>query len=119
MTSKFREIVPPFHRQGNGIPSAAIRWPDLGDRPSFGRPFIQIFRHSDTPLLSFSPGRRFPRPTPERRQRPVLDFLPQRQCAQEVAEVISEHMELEPDRKLGQSLIATQGFKCHFRLKGR
>ncbi len=25
MTSKSVEIVPPFHRQGNGIPSAAIR----------------------------------------------------------------------------------------------
>jgi len=66
MPSKFVEIVPPFHRQGNGIPSAAIRWPDFGDRSSFGRPFAQIFRHSDTPLLSFSHRRRFPRPTPER-----------------------------------------------------
>ena len=46
MTSKFVEIVPPFHRQGNGIPCAAIRWPDFGDRSSFGRPFAQIFRHS-------------------------------------------------------------------------
>ncbi len=53
MTSKFGTIVPPFHRQGNCIPSAAIRWPDFGDRHSFGRPFAQIFRHSDTPLLSF------------------------------------------------------------------
>ena len=26
MTSKTVEIVPPFHHQGNGIPSAAIRW---------------------------------------------------------------------------------------------
>ena len=34
MTSKSVEIVLPFHRQGNGIPSAAIRWPDFGDRPS-------------------------------------------------------------------------------------
>ena len=66
MPSKTVEFVPPFHRQGNGIPSAAIRGPDFGDRSSFGRPFAQIFRHSDTPLLSFSPGRRFPRPTPER-----------------------------------------------------
>jgi len=39
MTSKTVEIVPPFHHQGNGIPSAAIRWPDFGDRSSFGRPF--------------------------------------------------------------------------------
>ena len=54
MTSRFVEIIPPYHRQGNGIPSAAIRWPDLGDRPWFGRPFGQIFRHSDTPLLSRS-----------------------------------------------------------------
>ena len=34
---------------------------------------------------------------PECRQRPVLDLLRQRQCAQEVAEVISERMELKPD----------------------
>ena len=55
MTSKIVEIVPPFQRQRNGIPSAAIRWPDFGDRSSFGRPFAQIYRHSDTPLLSFHP----------------------------------------------------------------
>ncbi len=67
ITPKFREIVPPFHRQGNCIPSAAIRWPDFGDRPSFGRPFAQIFRHSDTPLLSRSPRRRFPRRLPNDR----------------------------------------------------
>ena len=66
MTSKFREIVPPFHDQENCIHSAGIRWPDFGDRPSFAKPFAHIFRHSDTPLLLFSPGRRFPRPTPER-----------------------------------------------------
>ncbi len=34
--------------------------------PVSGRPFSHIFRHLDAPLLSFSPGRRFPRPTPER-----------------------------------------------------
>jgi len=38
MPSKFVEIIPPFHRQGNGIPSAAMRWPDSGDWPSSGRP---------------------------------------------------------------------------------
>ena len=58
--------MPPFHRQADCIPSAAIRWPDFGDRPSLGRPSVQIFRHSDTPLLSFSPRRRCQRPTPER-----------------------------------------------------
>ena len=30
MTPKFVEIIPPFHRQGNCIPSAAIRWHDFG-----------------------------------------------------------------------------------------
>ena len=66
MTSRFAEIIPPYHRRGNCIPFAAIRWPDFGDQPSVGRPFGQICRHSDTPLLSFSPRRRFPRPTPGR-----------------------------------------------------
>ena len=66
MTSRFAEIIPPYHRRGNGIPFAAIRWPDFGDQPSVGRPFGQICRHSDTLLLSFSPRRRCPRPTPER-----------------------------------------------------
>ena len=66
MTSRFAEIIPLYHRRGNCIPFAAIRWPDFGDQPSVGRPFGQICRHSDTPLLSFSPRRRFPRPTPGR-----------------------------------------------------
>ncbi len=66
MTSRFVELVPPSHRQGNRIPSAAIRWPDFRNRPAFGSPFGQIFHHSDTPVLSFSLGRRCPRPTPER-----------------------------------------------------
>ncbi len=30
MTSKFVEIIPPYHRRGNCIPFAAIRWPDFG-----------------------------------------------------------------------------------------
>ena len=29
ITPDFRQIVPPFHRQGNRIPSAAIRWHDF------------------------------------------------------------------------------------------
>jgi hypothetical protein len=29
MTSKFEEIVPLVHRQGNSNPLAAIRWPDF------------------------------------------------------------------------------------------
>ena len=64
MTSGFAEIIPPYHRRGNRIPFAAIRWPDFGDQPSVGSPFAQFFRHPDTPLLSFSPRRRCPRPTP-------------------------------------------------------
>ena len=59
IASESMEIVLPFHRQGNGTPSTAIRWPDFEDWPSFGRSFAQIFRHSDRPLLSFSPGHRF------------------------------------------------------------
>ncbi len=64
MTSKFGRIVPPFHRQENCIPFAAIRGPYFGDRPALG--IAQNSRHSDTPLRSFSPRRRCPRPTPER-----------------------------------------------------
>ncbi len=41
---------------------------------------------------------------PERRQRPVLDLPRQRQCAQEVAEVISEPMELEPYRIVAEAV---------------
>ena len=66
MTSKFVEIVPPSHRQENCIPFAAIRWHDFGNRPALGRPFGHFSRHPDTPLVSLSPRRRFPRPTPER-----------------------------------------------------
>ena len=60
------EIVPPFPRKKNGIPTASIRWPYFGDQSSFYWPLAQISHHSDTLLLSLSPGRRFPRPTPER-----------------------------------------------------
>ncbi len=66
ITPKFREIVLPFHHQEICIPSAAIRWHDFGNRPALGRPFGHFSRHPDTPLLSLSPRRRFPRPTPER-----------------------------------------------------
>ena len=38
MTCKFGRSVPPFHRQGNCIPSAAVRWPDFGYRPALGSP---------------------------------------------------------------------------------
>jgi hypothetical protein len=31
ITVEFKEIVPPFHRQGNGILLAAIRYPDGGN----------------------------------------------------------------------------------------
>ena len=64
--SKFVEIAPLSHRQGNCIPYAAIRWHDFGNRPALGRPLGHFSRHPDTPLLSLSPRRRFPRPTPER-----------------------------------------------------
>ena len=64
--SKFVEIVPLSHRQGNCIPYAAIRWHDFGNRPALGRPLGHFSRHPDTPLLSLSPRRRFPRPKPER-----------------------------------------------------
>ncbi len=66
MPSKFVEIVPLSHRQGYCIPFAAIRWHDFGNRPALGRPLGHFSRHPDTLLLSLSPRRRFPRPTPER-----------------------------------------------------
>ena len=52
-----RELYPPM---------TAIRWHDFGNRPALGRPLGHFSRHPDTPLLSLSPRRRFPRPTPER-----------------------------------------------------
>ncbi len=51
ITPKFREIVPPFHRQENCIPSAALRQPDFGGLAVFGSPFGPVFHHPDTPLL--------------------------------------------------------------------
>ena len=62
MTSKFVEIVPLSDRQGRCIPFAAIRGHDFGNRPALGRPFGHFSHHPDTPLLSLSPRRRFPRP---------------------------------------------------------
>ena len=47
-------------------PSRHPRWHDFGNRPALGRPLGHFSRHPDTPLLSLSPRRRFPRPTPER-----------------------------------------------------
>ncbi len=55
ITSKSIAIVPTFPRQRNGIPSAALRLPDLGGLTTFGRPFGQVFHHPDALLLSFSP----------------------------------------------------------------
>ena len=66
MTSKFVEIGPVVHLQGNCIPFAAIRWPDFSERPPFGRPFRHFSRHPDTPLLPLSPRHRLPQPTPGR-----------------------------------------------------
>ena len=63
---QIRNWRPLSHRQGNCIPYAAIRWHDFGNRPALGRPLGHFSRHPDTPLLSLSPRRRFPRPTPER-----------------------------------------------------
>ncbi len=41
---------------------------------------------------------------PKRRQRPVFDLLRQRQGAQEVAEIIGERMELEPDLVVAETV---------------
>jgi len=50
MTPELGEIVPPFHRQGNGIPSAAaaIRWPDFSVFPcpeAYSASFLVIQTH--------------------------------------------------------------------------
>jgi hypothetical protein len=50
MTSKFVEIVPLVHCQGNCISFAAIRWPDFSERPPFGRHSV-IFLAIDFPGL--------------------------------------------------------------------
>ena len=46
-------IVPPFHRQGNCVPSATIGWSDFFCLTVFERPFGQFSGHADTPRLSF------------------------------------------------------------------
>ncbi len=53
MTSKFVEIVPPSHQQGNCIPFAAIRWHDFGNRPALGRPFGHYFAIQTHPSCRF------------------------------------------------------------------
>ena len=55
----------PDHRWKK-IYSAPTRQPRIDVLVVVGSPFGQICRHPDTPLLSFPPCRRFPRPTPER-----------------------------------------------------
>jgi len=46
---------------------------------------------------------------PQRGQRPVLDLLRQRQCSQEVAKIISERMELKPDRIVAEAVAREAG----------
>ena len=41
-------------------------------------------------------------PVPERRHRPVFNGIRQRQCAQEVAEIIGERMQLQPYGVVGE-----------------
>ncbi len=43
---------------------------------------------------------------PKRRQRPVFDLLRQCQGAQEVAEIIGERMELEPDLVVAETVAS-------------
>jgi hypothetical protein len=60
MPSEFVEIVPPSHSQGNCIHFAAIRWPDFVNRPSFERPFAQIFTIQTHPSRCFHLAADFP-----------------------------------------------------------
>ena len=62
MTSKSVEIAPAFHRQGNGIPSAAIRWPDSGDWPSSGGPLREFSAIQTDPSCRFHLAIDFPGP---------------------------------------------------------
>ena len=60
MLSKFAESYYRLTAKGNA--SLPLRLSDgltLETDPLFGKPFAQIFRHSDTPFLSIRPGRRF------------------------------------------------------------
>ena len=66
MTSKFVEIVLLIHRHGNSVPFATLRCGNFGRLIKFGTPYGKAFLQLDAPLPSFSPLRRFPRPTPER-----------------------------------------------------
>ncbi len=60
ITPNSREIVSPFHRQGNFLPSAAIRWPDFANQPSVGRPFAQIPAIEKHPFCRFHLAVDFP-----------------------------------------------------------
>ncbi len=51
----------------------------------------------DVATMTYDLGTELDQLLPECRQRPVLDRLRQGQCTQEVAEIVSERMELEPD----------------------
>ena len=54
MTSKVEKNIPPFHRQGNCTPSAAMRWPVLEIGPRLEGHLPGFSAIPDATLLSFS-----------------------------------------------------------------
>ena len=85
----------PSWRQGSR-PQPVNQAQDLGEQ-RFGDSDLSELE-CDVAAMSHDLGADLDQLLPQRGQRPVLDLLRQRQCTQEVAEIISEHMELKPDR---------------------
>ena len=66
ITYEFMVIVPRLQHRWKGFPPQTSGQLDFRRLAVSRSPFGQSCRHPDTPLSSFSPGRRFSRPTPVR-----------------------------------------------------
>ncbi len=80
---------------------------DLGEQCSRYGDLCEL--ECDIAAMSHNLGTDLDQLLPQRGQRPVLDLLRQRQCPQEVAEIISERMELKPDRIVAEAVAREAG----------
>ncbi len=91
----------PSWRQGSR-PQSVNEMQDLGEQRSGDSDLCEL--EGDVPPVAHDLRADLDELLPECRQRPVLDILRQRQCAQEVAEIISERMKLKPDRIVAEAV---------------